>query len=120
MIHVQRAMGVDEDAILATSCGTRRQVIASIDIPSAESCQMSDLERTVMGALVPGVGGMVVLRSQVGTTTGVLPSVSVVGRWKYLWMGQLTEVDVCPWAAFGFPCAIQRKQDRGQSQPWPL
>jgi hypothetical protein len=95
-MHVQRAMGVDMDAISVTSCGTRRQVIASIDIPSAESWQRSDPERTVMGALAPGVGGMVMLRSRVGATMGVVPSVSDVGKRKCLHMGQVTEVDVWP------------------------
>ena len=111
---------MDMDAILAISCGTRRRVIASVDIPSAESCRMSDPERTVMGVLAPGVGGMVVLHSWVGAVVGVLPSMSVVGRQKCLRIGQVTEVEVWPWAAFGFPCAMQRKQDGGQSHPRPL
>ena len=96
-------MGVDEDAISAISCGTRRQVIASVDIPSADNCQMSDPERTIMGLLAPRVGGTVVLRSRVGAVVGVLPSVSTVGRRKCLRIGHVTEVEVWPWAAFRFP-----------------
>ena len=96
-------MGVDVDASSATSWGIRRWVIASVDIPLAESCRMSDLERTVIGALAPGVGGMVILRARVGAIEVVLPSVSRVGSRKCLRMGQVTDVDVWPWAAFGLP-----------------
>ena len=64
---------------------------------------MSNPERTVIGALAPGVGGMVVLRARVGVVVVVLPSVSAEGSWKCLRMGQVTDIDVWPWAAFGFP-----------------
>ena len=45
----------------ATSCGTKRRVIASVDKPSTESCRMSVLVRTFIGVLAAGVGGIVVL-----------------------------------------------------------
>ena len=111
---------MDVDAISAISCGMRRQVIASMDIPLADSCQMSDPERTIMGASAPRVGGMVILQLRLIDAAGMLPSGSAVRRQKCLQIGQVTEVDVCPWAAFGFPCAMQRKQDGGQLHPWPL
>ena len=63
----------------------RRRVIASVDIPSAESCLMSVLERTVIGPSAPGVGGMVVLRAWL---------VLSKGRQKCLRMGHETEVEV--------------------------
>ena len=35
--------------------------MASVDIPSADSCRMSSLERTVIRASAPGVGGIMIL-----------------------------------------------------------
>jgi hypothetical protein len=64
-------------------------VIALVDIPSADSCQMSSPERTVIGALAPGVGGIVVLCCWVSMG-------SVEGRWKCFQIGHVTDVDVWP------------------------
>ena len=59
-------MGAVVDAISATSCGTRRRVIASIDKPSADNCRISVLVRTFIGVSAAGVGGIVVLLAWVG------------------------------------------------------
>lgn len=64
--------------MLTTSCGTRRQVITSADKLSTESCWMSVLMRTVIGALAAGVGGIVVLWAR------FVGSDSLVGRRKCL------------------------------------
>ena len=86
-------MGIDMEAKLATSCGTRRRVITSVDIPSADSWQMSLLVRMVIEASAAGVGGMVVLRAQL-VGVRMLPLGSAVGRQKCFRIGQVTEVDV--------------------------
>jgi hypothetical protein len=75
-------MGAGPVAILATSLGTRRRVIASVDIPSADSWQMSSPESSVMGMSTPRVGGIVVLHWQAALGGGMMPSGSVVGRRK--------------------------------------
>ena len=62
VLHTYRTMGVVVVAMSAISLGTRRWVMASVDIPSAESWWMSSLDRTVIGASAPEVSGMVVLR----------------------------------------------------------
>ena len=77
-------MGAGVIAMSATSFGMRRWVIASGDIPSAESWWMSLLESSVMGTSASGVGGMVVLRWQVTLGCRIIPSGSVVGRRKCL------------------------------------
>jgi hypothetical protein len=88
-------MGDDVVASSAISCGTRRRVIASVDIPSADSWRMSFPVRSVIGVSVPRVRGIVVLRLW-GGAGGVLLSVR---RQKCFLMGHVTEVDVCPCAA---------------------
>ena len=90
VLHDQMVRGADAVAISATTCGTRRRVIASVDRPSADNWRMSVLVSTFMGLLVAGVGGMVVLRARSGW---VLTS---VGRQKCLRMGHEAEVDVWP------------------------
>ena len=92
-------MGVDVIASSATSCGTRRQVIASVDIPLADSCWMSLPVRRVIGLSAPGVGGTVVLHLRVAGVTGMVPSGSAVRRRKCFLIGQSTEVNVCPCVA---------------------
>ena len=113
-------MDVDIIVSSAMSCGMRRHVIASVDIPSADDWRMSSPMRRVIGVSAPGVGGMVMLHSQVMGTVGILPAGSAVCRQKCFLIGQVTEVEVWPWAALWFPCAMQRKQDGGQSHPLPL
>ena len=82
-------IGEDAVAILATSGGTKRRVIASVDTPSAESWRMSVLVRRVMGVSAAGVGGMVVLRARVNAGL-----VSSVGGRKCFLIGQVADVDV--------------------------
>ena len=115
-----RDMGAGSVTILAILVGTRRRVIASVDIPSTERWQMSSPERTFIGAFAPGVSEMVVLCCRVVVRGGILPSRSAVGRQKCFQIGHITEVNIWPSAPFWFPCPIHRKQDRGQSQPQPL
>ena len=89
VLHSYKAMGVNVEAISAISRGTRRRVIASVDRPSAESCRISELVRTFIGASPAGVGGIVVLWARSGVVVA-----SVEGSWKCFRIGQETEVDV--------------------------
>ena len=91
--------------------------MASVDIPSAESWQISLPARRVIGLSAPGVGGTVVLRSQVAGWAGVVGSGPIIGGQKCLRIRHSTEVDVCLCAALWFPCAMHRKQEGGQSHP---
>ena len=91
-----------------------------MDIPSADNWWMSSPVRRVIGLSAPGVGGTIVLCSQVEGFAGMMPSRSAIGRRKCFLIGHVTEVDVCPWAALWFPCAMHRKQEGGQSHLWPL
>jgi hypothetical protein len=61
VLHTYRTMGVVTVAMSAISLGTRRRVMASVDIPSAESWWMSSPDRMVISVSALGVGGMVVL-----------------------------------------------------------
>ena len=83
-------------------------------MPSEASCLMVSLVSTFMGPLAAGVGGMVMLRWRSGR------SVVGGGDLKCLRMGHDTDVEVWPWAAFGLPWAMHKKQDGGQSHPRPL
>ena len=102
------------------SCGTKRWVIASVDIPSADSCRMSLPVSRVIGVSAPGLGGIVVLRSRGVVAIGMLPAGFVTGGQKCFQIGHSTEVDVCPCAVLWFPCAMHRKHDGGQLQLRPL
>ena len=95
-------------------------MIASVDIPSADSCQISSPVSKVIGVSAPGVGRIVVLRSCDGAPVGMLPTGSAIGNRKCLRIGHSMEVKVCPCAALWFPCAMHRKHDGGQSHPHPL
>ena len=64
-------------AMSATSFGMRRHVIASVDIPSTKSWQMSSPDRTFIRASALGVGRMVVLCCQLAGE--MLPLGSAVG-----------------------------------------
>ena len=57
-------MGLGVVTMLATSVGTSKRVIDSVDIPSAVSWQMSLLERVIMGPSALGVSGIVTLQGQ--------------------------------------------------------
>lgn len=77
----------------ATVWGTRRRVMSSVVIPSADSWRMSSLVSRVIGLSAPGVGGIVVLRALVGDGVGTVVSESVRGRRKCFRIRQWMEVD---------------------------
>lgn len=96
-------MGSDGVAIAATSVGTSKRVMDSVDIPSAASWWMSLLERVVMGPSAPRVSRMVLLQVQ---AVGVVEAVSAGftdGRRKCLQMGHDMDIEVCPCAALMLP-----------------